>query len=73
MLAMIGIYPGQRGQRDEQYKENGRVEEELEVIGEVPGPGRAHLTLRPEVVDVQEIPPPELGTVGRILHRTERS
>ena len=53
---------------DEEDQEYRRVQEELEVVSEVPGPGRAHILLRPEIVDVEEVPPPELGAVRGVLH-----
>ena len=64
-------YPGQRWGVNENDQEYRRVEKELEVIGEIPGPGSTHLCLWPEVIDIEEVPPPELATVGGILHRTE--
>ena len=66
-------YPGQGrgiGEHDQEYRGE---KEELEIVGEIPGPGRTHLGLRPEVVDVEEVPPPVLGAVGGVLHRTEGS
>ena len=68
---MFQSYPGhgrEVGEHDQEYRGE---EEELEIIREIPGPGCTHLALRPEVVDVQEVPPPVLGTVGWVLHRTE--
>ena len=68
---MFPSYPGhgrEVGEHDQEYRGE---EEELEIIREIPGPGCTHLALRPEVVDVQEVPPPVLRAVGGVHDGTE--
>ena len=67
----VRFYPGHGRGVGEDHQEYRGVEEKLEIIREIPSPGCTHLTLSPEVVDVQQVPPPVLGAVGGVLHWTE--
>ena len=61
-------HPGQRRDGRHEDEENGRETEKLEIISEVPGPGSAHFRLWPEVVDVEDVPPPVFDTVAWVLN-----
>ena len=62
-------HPGQGRDGPQEDEEHRGETEELEVIGEVPGPGSAHLRLRPEVVDVENVPPPVFDTMTWVHNR----
>ena len=65
--------PGQGRDGDQEHEEHWTQTEELEIIGQVPGPACTHLTLRPEVVDVEDVPPPVLRTLAGVGHGTQRT
>ena len=61
-------YPGKGRDGEQQDEEHRRQAEELEVVGEVPRPGGAHLLLGEQVVDVEHVPPPVRHALGRVHH-----